>query len=449
MSVNIFLSHKSEDFQTAREVKDLLQKNNRENDFLNFFLPENMKIFLSEEMTQGQEWYPWIKQHLVESNLLLLLFTDVTQDWDWCLYEAGLFDRLDDTHHRHVICLHPSQIEPPKPLRHLQTVPATPHATKLFLEKLYTEIQLTGLAEPIAPRLVALRTESPKEFENLLERAAQQLMDLIDHRPTKKRSFCDYFILRIKEPQAIHPDQIPPDASVESRGRTLSNLFGLGEREWPWQDVEMQARKKRDTRWINELAKAIHQASQDRAIEPLRAPLYAVREQKIYRPLLAESTWEANGEITFKIVFYEGVSWLIEDIPKRQGNLLTSLVMATRFRYELLEKYGGHLPQEITEEEKEQLYSEIAQVIEHIEEEAEFHHMFEQEELVAAFSDTDQPTIHQMYNKWYRIREQLKTDLDTKNSGAIESHLLQLREINTQYLDLATRRYAELMAIKS
>jgi hypothetical protein len=79
--------------------------------------------------------------------MLLLLFTDNTGPWDWCLYEAGLFTQWDDDQRR-IICLHTGR-HPPAPLKHLQLVPALREEIALFLRQLLVETELTGLQSPL------------------------------------------------------------------------------------------------------------------------------------------------------------------------------------------------------------------------------------------------------------------------------------------------------------
>ena len=112
-----------------------------------------MNFFLSEEILGGEDWYKWIKERLVETNLLLLLFTDSSLNWGWCLYEAGLSDRLDDEHRRRIICLHSRSTEPPDPLKKiLQSFSAEPFRLKSFLRALYLERNSLRHLEPAGLR---------------------------------------------------------------------------------------------------------------------------------------------------------------------------------------------------------------------------------------------------------------------------------------------------------
>ena len=67
----------------------------------------------------------------------MLLFTNPSQNWDWCLYEAGLFTRLDedDVHAVVLLVFHPDG-SAPRVLDNLQGVPSQGRITRVFLENL-------------------------------------------------------------------------------------------------------------------------------------------------------------------------------------------------------------------------------------------------------------------------------------------------------------------------
>ena len=104
-TLNIFISHKHEYETAAKTIKGILSK----------LGGRSVKCFLSEEITPGDDWYKWIGDRLAESNVLLLLFTEPSASWDWCLYEAGLFQSIGGNDFRRVICLHSPQSDPPRP----------------------------------------------------------------------------------------------------------------------------------------------------------------------------------------------------------------------------------------------------------------------------------------------------------------------------------------------
>src|SRR6476620_9089848 len=83
----VFISHKHEDHALAVEVKKALEGLAR---------PKLIDCFVSGiDVTAGMDWRREIRSVLARSHLLVLLFTAPSKNWDWCLYETGLYTRFE------------------------------------------------------------------------------------------------------------------------------------------------------------------------------------------------------------------------------------------------------------------------------------------------------------------------------------------------------------------
>jgi TIR domain len=121
----VFISHKHEDHDLAMAVKTAL-------DGLN---PGHVDCFVSGvDITAGMDWRREIRTVLARSHLLILLFTTPSKNWDWCLYEAGLYTRFDKVGDAAVVCLFNPVDSSPSPLADLQGVPAERDKLRAFLE---------------------------------------------------------------------------------------------------------------------------------------------------------------------------------------------------------------------------------------------------------------------------------------------------------------------------
>jgi TIR domain len=106
----VFISHKQEDHALAVEVKRAVEGLD----------PELIHCFVSGvDIAAGVDWRREIRSVLAESHLLVLLFTAPTKNWDWCLYETGLFTRFDLADPRSVVCLSAAGQGSPSPLADL------------------------------------------------------------------------------------------------------------------------------------------------------------------------------------------------------------------------------------------------------------------------------------------------------------------------------------------
>jgi hypothetical protein len=432
-TLNIFLSHKYEDAETARGIKACLTR-----------LAEDGKlnVFLSEEILAGDDWFAWIQRRLGDANVLLLLFTDKTLSWDWCLYEAGLFQDLKankDTDRRRVVCL--SGVDHiPGPLKHLQAVDASTKSIKKFLTDLFLGTELTGFTAPLSRWL--------KNVPDTVDKQAEAISQLIARKPVEERYFSKFVFIHIPDPRSLKSGVIPPDARVEANESTLRELFDrLAVTYWRELEEEVRApRDPRDHRWIDQLATAMQRFAEGKPPHPIQATFRVRKTEQIYRPILYRVDSLSNGSTIFKVLFHEDVSWRLTDIPYTMGILVTSLAMATRFRYEMLEKYRGKLCF-MDATARERACAAITQIISNIEEEADSRGLLEKEGLINAFeTTTDRDAIETMYVRWYEIRDTLLRALQERDGETVDDQLDALHTINRQFLDLATKQFATLMA---
>jgi hypothetical protein len=251
---------------------------------------------ISEEMPKGADWYKWIKDRLVESRMLLLLFTDNTVLWDWCLYEAGLFTQWDDDKRR-IICLHTGR-HPPAPLKHLQSVPALREEIALFLRQLLVETELTGLQGPLNAALA----NNPAE----LKRAADKITKAMRRETARQEYFTKYIHIHVERPARLR-EGIPDDAVIDSDAETLA-LFNKKVGKWTWGDLVGGGEEDPDRKWIGELNRAVSQASSRSLVEPILATLRVRQTGRSYRPILHRVATKSDGGQQFTVLFAEDVS---------------------------------------------------------------------------------------------------------------------------------------------
>lgn len=111
----IFVSHKHADKELANLVDHRLTS----------LAPDLIECWVSgQDITAGMDWDREIKQQLAVSHLLILLFTTPAQEWDWCLFEVGLFTRFEASGDSAVVCLYDPDGAPPGPLKQVQGVRA-------------------------------------------------------------------------------------------------------------------------------------------------------------------------------------------------------------------------------------------------------------------------------------------------------------------------------------
>ena len=422
--VKVFISHKAEDATLARSIKKIME----------VYAAGRLVFHISEEMPKGADWYKWIKDRLVESRMLLLLFTDNTAVWDWCLYEAGLFTQWDDDTRR-IICLHTCR-EPPAPLKHLQSVPALGEEIALFLRQLFVETELTGLESP----LNAMLASNPAE----LKRAAEKIAKAMRRETVRQEYFTKHILINVERPARLAAEGVPDDAVIDSDAESLA-LFNKKMGRWTWGDLVGGRKEGPDRRWISELNHAVIQASSRSLVDPILATLHVRQTGRSYRPILHSVATKSDGSQQFNVIFAEDVSWQLTGIRGALPTLLVALIMIVRFRFEVIERYGRRTIEQHHGMSEKAVCSEIKQNIVNIELEAESHGLVDVATLLDAFeAEQDRDAVKAQFDSWHELRQNLFQTLELGSLKGIAPFFHTLRQRNRQFFELVTRRHYQL-----
>ena len=221
----VFISHKHDDHALALVVKNAME---------GLGSPGLINCFVSDiDITAGMDWRRAIRSALARSHLLVLLFTTPSKNWDWCLYETGLYTRFDMTEVGSVVCLFNAGQASPSPLADLQGVPADTDKVRAFLDlfcrktwKVCDDWRHGALAPEIAPKEV--------------DTAARAIAEAFRRSGSASTYYpCHRVVLSLSESDDI-ASGIPESARVvegpsDTSGYTMS-LFdlasGTGKRTW-------------------------------------------------------------------------------------------------------------------------------------------------------------------------------------------------------------------------
>ena len=425
-TLNIFISHKDEYETAARTIKGILSR----------LGGNSVKCFISEEIPAGDDWYQWIGDRLAESNVLLLLFTEPSASWDWCLYEAGLFQRIGGNDFRRVICLHSPQSDPPRPLKHLQAVATEADKVKQFLKDLFGGTALTGRAAPI--------NEYFAQDNDAVTREAFAVCSVFNPVSRRKVHFNKFIELHVERPNEITAASIPGDATVRSNAVSLS-VFGLTEGTWQWKDIEAQVRAQPDARWVDQLTDAVCKASSGHLFPPVQA-MCRGSDGETYRPVLRRADFNSDASMTFFVAFVEEVSGQVGDLPQPLATMMTALSMGTRFRFEAIEN-GLESLRAAGNGAADTACESIKQSILNIESEAASRGAeLSEKSLKALFANPQHKTqVEDIYSRWYDIRRELFDAIGRHDVATVKNTVFALRELNASFMTLASRRYHELV----
>jgi TIR domain-containing protein len=239
---HVFVSHKHEDRNFALTVKKVLEG-----------LSRRIDCFVSaSDVSAGSDWNIEIRSQLARSHLLILVFTEPSRNWDWCLFEAGLFTSVGMAEDRSVVCLYRPQGASPRPLSNLQGVPVQADALQPFLNELCKETWRIARDW----RLGAL---APRVARGIVEQASTEIIEAFAGGALGDLTYypCHRLVLDLGAIEDVGAG-IPRDALIiEGDGATSAytlTLFNLahGQRARTWGEL-VDAAGGADASWLDEL----------------------------------------------------------------------------------------------------------------------------------------------------------------------------------------------------
>jgi TIR domain len=450
----IFVSHKSTDKNLASSIVTLLKS-----------YMDNVRFFLSEEIEKGDEWRANIETTLKDADFLLLVYTDASYDWSWCLYEAILFDevvRRPDPEHRKLYCIHFPGSPPPDPLQKLQTITATNDDIGTWLANFYQATNQSSAfrsLEAAAAKLgEVLREGRPKQYK------INYLRPSIRVHPAWLRG-------DQHSPDWLNLATIPPNLPLELSDVTTDDISAsqLGFNQTPGTMNIVDFLERLDTEgsqaergWITRFLESLQATLEGRMADQNVVFFRSVRGN-VLRPIIESITRSQDGlECTCRVVFVDAFSVPPASNPSQLQLLANGLRLAVRMRLEVLDRYRGKMARERLR---------LSGSNDPVEELGKFHPLGSrvletlrtivlEAEMQGSRLEADPPTLFEGEDqvRYEEIREVFKTNFaelervteteDQQREGTYtgtEKILDSLLELNKDYLRFAAPRFMSLL----
>ena len=456
-AIKIFISHKQEEGEAARKIKGLLE----------YFGNDRLSCFVSELIAPGKPYPEKIEEELRESLWFLFLYTDPQLSWDWCLYEAGMFRGWMEAHDR-LTCLYHRSGHLPDAISRFQAVKADPEGIEIFLRDLYTKpalpaVEPSGEGDPGIPAMDPINpkiADSKEDFDRLIER----LCDAVGSpAPEKEKLYHKkYVFLTPKWPVDGEPPSWPlkdGDAridlaacAVETDDKTAA-MFGLpaAPRDATWEDLVGHYIRQADSdrRWLDELEKTLDLACRRLAFQPVFANFRALESGKIFRPMIYRTDFALDGSTCeCRLVFIESLSrGASREQPEDLRVLLTSLRMAIRLRWEVIERFHNKIETLHADNPNAAIGAELKERLEVIQRESDSLGLLDRDKLISVFPEHERQKVEELYDQWEDLGETLFdaeriVDQEHRYSD-MEFALGRLAELNEEYLKMATQLFSE------
>ena len=429
--LKVFFSYKVKDKETAKTIVQVLRKASA----------RKLKITYMEDFPKefvGKPWRDEILRGVYEANWFILLLPDPREDWDWCLYETGLFER-DLTKADRLLCLHHPDVDLPKAIGDYQGIAADFEHVKKFLEMIFVE------ENPI-PGMEAIN----KDIVSDIPSYAKEIVDAI-HPPSKERirqRFPAWVKLQAENAVDLQTEEDLDAATILDANPKALSLFGKTRRPDTWKDLRSNIKEfEGDDRWRKELVSVIRRVVAGDEHDPIHA-IFQNKKGKIFRPILF--ALDRHGEdghiIAFHINFIEDVAAIdVKGFPKKIATLVNLLRMAIRFRWEVLEPFTEH---ELVEDDFQNLMNSIHR----IEQDSRSRGLVNKQKLLKLFTDQDLVRITEMFDRWEKIRNEktgegtLDIAIKQEDGQEVYNILHEMILTNQEFLKISAKRFSEVVS---
>jgi hypothetical protein len=381
-----------------------------------------------------------IREGIKKAHWFILLLPDPSVDWDWCLFETGMFraKMVSDKVNRLICIHHPGQTDLPSQIEEFQAVKAVPKTVQAMLRKIYINDDPIPGMDPINRDI---RERIPKIAKRITKAVSPPIPQL---EPTYLQRGVR---ISVKDPVNLTElADLKKAAIVEINPKTL-DIFGIVSKVETWGKlIRRVAETGQDIRWLRELCDSIRNAAEGFSPDPIQATFKGLYGGKMWRPVLETLYKTSYGSIdSFVILFIEeSGSGPRNHIAEPVQALMTTLKFAYRFRWEVIERFK----EGITEEE----VVEFQEILEQIESEALSRGIMDPEELCQNFDAASAKEIKEMFQKWYSMRNAEKTgELDhaiqEKDVQSIERIITDLAPMNQRFIKLASEELERVSEI--
>jgi hypothetical protein len=427
--INVFFSYKTKDEAAAKAIVELMDIHAAGK------LDITYQARFTEEIA-GQNWREKIRNAVRNANWFILLMPDPSDELDWPLFEAGIFEGQLTSGDRS-ICLYrdkmPSQME-------------GYHGVEISkIDEISKFLQMVFLHENPVPGMNPLNPGITRQIPELSEQFLRAMSPL--KQPLNHTVFEPWIKLKVKDLASLRTRDDLDQAEILSANDKALELFGFRGAPATWGKLRSMIREaKGDGRWREELFHVIQLIAEQRIFDPIQA-VFQAHDGKMYHPVVhgIDHRGEKENAIEFfHITFSEEVgAYEPSAIPQNIFVLVTTLRFAFRFRWEVLEKFSKG---PLTEGDVEHL----ARALKRIETDWHSRGMTDESALKRIFTQSDSECLARMFTEWQNLRNEqgtgeLDVAIERKELERIPELLVGIIPMNQEFLEMATNRFAELI----
>ncbi|MGG5890124.1 toll/interleukin-1 receptor domain-containing protein [Falsiroseomonas sp. HC035] len=349
MSIGVFISYNHTDAPIAVALNQSL-----------LALSPELSVFIDHSgLEAGDEYESKLARSISASQWFLIVCSGaprLERDMGWCLYEAGQFrqklvsEKSESLIKSRLVAIHDDKR--PRQLSHFQST---------FISGQDRLGRPLDLRPNIEDNIAFENTELYFLFEAIIRRSREEpLRDLSDtnvrnllREGTKKviRAFLDMqaeeklpeivlqprISFRLPPTVGRKPVLLTADTKITSYESSLSSIFGINGADTTWGEIKLQCQGENgnDAAWVTDIEKAAGQVSLDLVPEQPVGLCVSKSDGKFYRVLLARyEPFKSKARTCYAVFIPTRPRGF--DLRQRTSILLSSLILAIRFRQRIL-----------------------------------------------------------------------------------------------------------------
>jgi len=316
----VFVSHKvSGHGKAAKKIKRELEN-----------YSDKLKIFVSPALSPGIAWNPKVLEEIERADLFVMLYLVQGVEMDWCLYEAGYFEREALKTNRKLICVTNPGSNLPGPLETRQRIEADPAGIEQLLKAIFTDEK-----KPVRPDLLS------RENSDTLNRLIGFILKELG--PVKRLALTPRMWITIsgtEQIEKIKAGEIPSEVRLEGESDALKE-FGVGAEAGITlgEFFEKSEFKRTLEYYVPHVANALKRVM-DKRIEQWRIPPVKVTRHGAPK-VLVPAYFEQGQDNAYKFEFlvYEPLPNYALGKESDFATLYNLFVLTWQFRWRIIEQW--------------------------------------------------------------------------------------------------------------
>ncbi len=450
--IRVFLSHKKKDFKAANQIREVLRIQSA----------GHIEVFMSENITKGDDWQGKIEQALYESDWFILLYSGVDDDWAWCHHEAGIFRGMVYPDADRLVVLYPPNVELPDPLKKYQAVkcqppqPDQPDELDLFFKEIF--------GKPPYPGLAPINSVFANEACATRQDAAGKIVQAVGFLVVDSIVPENVMYLHVPDVNLLRSAAVPDGISIW-RGSSAMRLFELGDTGFSWQQfqtrLDADLRQNLDATFWPAIYKACAKSLTSCRVAATYTVFRSPADGHHYLPVINRVDITGDNSATFSISFVQTSAGTQSNIREKSvARIFTALNLAHRFRWEIIDPYkDADRLQDFVEHRARTLEGDgrsgagngstglatVWEAIKLLEIESRNRGVNDQDALPADFGPGAQARVSAMFDHWQTMRQRLQDAAHTGDVPAFAAVLKELDSVNVEFISLAAKRLGELV----